>query len=130
MPSALPQADLQKRLYAAVLSDVLDGMGLREQAMKPFIRPLDEASVLFGRARTGLSMPVYEVWEGENPYEVGKSPRSLTSGRPNVSREKPSFHSINLTCIGWGDSIVDSCREHCKVAPSLLAMVRPVGHAR
>jgi regulator of RNase E activity RraA len=71
MPSAVPiQADLQKRLYAAVLSDVLDGMGLRDQAMKPFIRPLDEESVLFGRARTGLYMPVYEVREGENPYEV------------------------------------------------------------
>ena len=71
MPSAIPiQADLQKRLYAAVLSDVLDGMGLRDQAMKPFIRPLDEESVLFGRARTGLYMPVYEVREGENPYEV------------------------------------------------------------
>src|SRR5688500_18844439 len=70
MPNAMPEADLQKRLYAAVLSDVLDGMGLREQAMKPFIRPLDEASVLFGRARTGLYMPVYEVREGENPYEV------------------------------------------------------------
>jgi 4-hydroxy-4-methyl-2-oxoglutarate aldolase len=71
MSSAIPiPPDLQKRLYAAVLSDVLDGMGLREQAMRPFIRPLDEASVLFGRARTGLYMPVYEVREGENPYEV------------------------------------------------------------
>jgi 4-hydroxy-4-methyl-2-oxoglutarate aldolase len=71
MPAPAPiPPDLQKRLYAAVLSDVLDGMGLREQAMKPFVRPLDEASVLFGRARTGLYMPVYEVREGENPYEV------------------------------------------------------------
>src|SRR5215217_5943086 len=71
MPAPAPvPTDLQKRLYAAVLSDVLDGMGLREQAMKSFVRPLDEASVLFGRARTGLYMPVYEVREGENPYEV------------------------------------------------------------
>src|SRR5215213_3844099 len=71
MPAPAPiPPDLQKRLYAAVLSDVLDGMGLREQAMKPFVRPLDEDSVLFGRARTGLYMPVYEVREGENPYEI------------------------------------------------------------
>ncbi|WP_246736419.1 RraA family protein [Enterovirga aerilata] len=62
--------DVHRRLYAAVLSDVLDGMGLREQAMRPFVRPLDEASLLFGRARTGLYMPVYTVREGENPYEV------------------------------------------------------------
>jgi regulator of RNase E activity RraA len=62
--------DLHQRLYAAVLSDVLDGMGWREQAMRPFVRPLDDASVLFGRARTGLYMPVYDVRPGENPYEV------------------------------------------------------------
>jgi regulator of RNase E activity RraA len=34
------------------------------------VRPLDEASLLFGRARTGLYMPVYSVREGENPYDV------------------------------------------------------------
>ena len=62
--------DVQKRLYAAVLSDVLDGMGLRGQAMRPFVRPLDEDLILFGRARTGLYMPVYSVREGENPYDV------------------------------------------------------------
>ncbi|WP_460452362.1 RraA family protein [Alsobacter sp. SYSU BS001988] len=63
-------AELGRRLYAAVLSDVLDGMGLRDQAMRPFVRPLDENLTLFGRARTGLYMPVYHVREGENPYDV------------------------------------------------------------
>ncbi len=66
----MPPGDFHTRLYAAVLSDVLDGMGFREQAMRPFVRPLDEASLLFGRARTGLYMPVYSVREGENPYDV------------------------------------------------------------
>jgi len=58
------------RLYAAVLSDVLDGLGLMDQAMRPFVRPLDEASILFGRARTGLYMPCYHVEPGHNPYAV------------------------------------------------------------
>lgn len=57
-------------LSAAVLSDVMDGLGLTHQAMKPFVRPLDDRLVLAGRARTGLYMPVYAVREGENPYEV------------------------------------------------------------
>ena len=57
-------------LSAAILSDVLDSLGLMGQAMRPFIRPLDESSVLIGRARTGLYMPVYETRPGENPYEV------------------------------------------------------------
>ena len=54
----------------AVLSDVMDSLGLSDQAMKPFVRPLDESLALCGRARTGLYMPVYEAREAENPYEV------------------------------------------------------------
>jgi regulator of RNase E activity RraA len=57
-------------LNAAVLSDVMDGLGLREQAMKPFVRPLDHDLQLIGRARTGLYMPVYQVRDDENPYAV------------------------------------------------------------
>lgn len=57
-------------LYAAVLSDVLDGLGLISQALRPFVRPLDESLVLFGRARTGLYRPVYHVAPGSNPYAV------------------------------------------------------------
>jgi regulator of RNase E activity RraA len=59
-----------EKLYTAVLSDVLDGLGHTEQAMRPFVRPLDESKVLFGRARTGLYMPRYHVQEGHNPYEI------------------------------------------------------------
>ena len=59
-----------RSLSAAILSDVMDSLGLRDQAMKPFMRPLDDASLLVGRARTGLYMPTYTLREGENPYEV------------------------------------------------------------
>src|SRR5258708_26977029 len=48
----------------------MDVLGLMNQAMRPFVRPLDENLVLAGRARTGLYMLAYEVREGENPYEV------------------------------------------------------------
>jgi len=58
-------------LNAAVLSDTLDSLGLMQQAMKPFVRPLDDTLQLIGRARTGLYMPVYTApAAGENPYEV------------------------------------------------------------
>lgn len=40
------------KLYSAVLSDALDGAP--RQAMRPFLRPLDDSLVLFGRVRTGL----------------------------------------------------------------------------
>ena len=58
-------------LNTAVLSDTLDSLELMQQAMKPFMRPLDDTLQLIGRARTGLYMPVYAApAAGENPYEV------------------------------------------------------------
>jgi regulator of RNase E activity RraA len=62
--------DQFRDLSAAVLSDVMDVLGLMNQAMQPFVRPLDESLVLAGRARTGLYMLAYEVRDGENPYEI------------------------------------------------------------
>ena len=59
-----------RELNAAVLSDVLDSLGLMRQAMQPFMRPLDDELQLIGRARTGLYMPAYEHRAGDNPYEV------------------------------------------------------------
>ena len=59
-----------KDLFTAVLSDVLDGLGHRDQAMPPSIRPLDDERVMVGLARTGLYREVYEVRPGENPYEL------------------------------------------------------------
>lgn len=57
------------QLYSGVISDVLDQLGHWEHAMAPSLRPLDEDLVLFGRARTGLYMAVWEVEAGINPYE-------------------------------------------------------------
>lgn len=63
-------ADCRTRLSTALLSDVLDGMGWREQVLGRAIRPLDDGHVLAGRARTALFMDIYEVVEGENPYAM------------------------------------------------------------
>lgn len=64
------ETDAMQGLSAAILSDIMDSLGLGRRAMAPFVRPLDEALVLVGRARTGLYMPAYSVRDGENPYEV------------------------------------------------------------
>jgi regulator of RNase E activity RraA len=69
-PALPPLADLAATLYTAVLSDVLDEAGFMDQALKPFVRPLDEASVLCGFARTGLYRKVYHVEPARNPYEI------------------------------------------------------------
>src|SRR5713226_662282 len=61
---------IRAKLFTAVLSDTLDSLGYRHQAMRPSIRPLDEALVLVGRARTGFYMEVFHVAPDENPYEL------------------------------------------------------------
>jgi regulator of RNase E activity RraA len=59
-----------EQLYAAALSDSLDAVGVRDQAMRPQIRPLDEQLKFCGRARTGIYMETAHVEEHENPYEL------------------------------------------------------------
>jgi regulator of RNase E activity RraA len=61
---------IRDTLYVAVLSDVLDEVGHRNQALPPRIRPLDESLVMAGFARTGLYRDVYHVAPGVNPYEL------------------------------------------------------------
>jgi 4-hydroxy-4-methyl-2-oxoglutarate aldolase len=61
---------IARDLYTAVLSDVLDELGYRDQAMPPSIRPLDDDLVMAGRARTGIYREVYSVVPGDNPYAL------------------------------------------------------------
>jgi len=85
----------RSRLFTAVLSDTLDSLGRREQAMRPGIRPLDEALTMVGRARTGLYASVYHVAEGENPYALeialiddlkpGEIPVLACQGSPRIA---------------------------------------------
>ena len=120
-------AEIKSTLYSAVLSDVLDEFGFREQAMRPFIRPLDETAVLFGRARTGLYMATYQVAEGENPYEVEIA---------LVDDLKPGDIAV-LACGGptdriapWGELL--STASKCRGAEGCITdgLVRDIKHIR
>ena len=54
---------MARNLYVAVISDMLDGLGLRNQVMRPTVRPIDpsQAPVLVGRAATVVVAPQFEV---------------------------------------------------------------------
>ncbi len=114
-------------LSAAVLSDVMDSIGLVARAMKPFVRPLDESLVAFGRARTGLYMPVYSVREGENPYEVEMA---------LVDDLKPG-DVVVLACDGptdriapWGELLSTACVARGAAACVTDGLVRDVKQIR
>ncbi|MCC6262155.1 MAG: RraA family protein [Bryobacterales bacterium] len=59
---------VEKNLYTAVLSDSLDELGYRDQAMRETIRPLMPDAVFAGWARTILCVDVYHIQE--NPYDI------------------------------------------------------------
>lgn len=63
---ALDFARAEQKLYSAVIADILDDFGFREQALDPAIRPVDPSFKLVGRALTVLATDVYEV--REDPY--------------------------------------------------------------
>jgi regulator of RNase E activity RraA len=68
LPALLRQ--VRETFFVSLISDVLDGLGYRDQALPARIRPLDEEAVLFGRARTGLYRDVYEPPTDRNPYAL------------------------------------------------------------
>ncbi len=114
-------------LYAAVLCDTLDSLGLCNQAMRPFVRPLDESLVLCGRARTGLYMPVWEVRADENPYAVEIA---------LVDDLKPGEVAV-LACGGpteriapWGELLTTAARARGAVGCVTDGLVRDVRHIR
>lgn len=59
---------VERNLYTAVLSDALDELGFRQQAMRETLRPLSPEFVFAGWARTIVCMDVYH--KCENPYEM------------------------------------------------------------
>lgn len=59
---------LAAELFSGVLSDVLDSLGYREQAMTADIRPVWQGAVVVGRAHTILSSDIYHT--PDDPYAM------------------------------------------------------------
>lgn len=60
--------DLKKVLYSAVIADILDDLGIRNNAFDYGLRPLREDMTMMGRAFTILATDVYE--EPKSPYKL------------------------------------------------------------
>lgn len=114
--------DIRARLFAALLSDVLDGLGHMNQALPPAIRPLDDASVMVGRARTALFMDVYEVRPDENPYE--NEIRLIDSLRPD---EIPVFACGRTGRIApWGELLSTAAKVRGAAGALMDGLVRDI----
>ena len=129
---------MKEMLYTAVVSDVLDSVGFRNQAMRHDIRPLHPDFVVVGRARTAYWIEEYKV--RDNPYlnEI----EMIDSLRPG----DVSVHSTDLTwnIAPWGEllstaskmrgstgAIVDACTRDVKMIiemgfPVFTRAIRPL----
>lgn len=58
---------MERSLNSSVVSDILDQLGYRNQAMRADINPVWPGAIVAGRAHTLLSVDIFE--EKENPYE-------------------------------------------------------------
>lgn len=63
-----PLSDIETKLYSAVLSDILDDLGYRHQALSFHLRPLDSSLKLVGRAFTVLAAEVFDI--PDEPYKL------------------------------------------------------------
>ena len=117
-----PLADIRRDLFASVLSDCLDAVGLMDQALPARIRPLDEASVMVGRARTAQFMEVERHEPGTNPYELEIALiDSLGTG------EIPVFACANPARIApWGELLSTAAQARGAAGALMDGAVRDI----
>jgi 4-hydroxy-4-methyl-2-oxoglutarate aldolase len=120
-------SELLKTLYTAVLSDTLDELGHSNQALRPFVRPLDETSSFIGRARTGLYANAYSVLAGENPYELEiRLVDDLKPGDVAVI----ACHGPTDRMAPWGELLTTAAMARGAVGCVTDGLVRDVRHIR
>jgi regulator of RNase E activity RraA len=98
--------EVRRTLFTSLLSDCLDAVGVMDQALPARIRPLDEVSVMVGRARTAAFMEVYHHEAGSNPYELEIA--LIDSLQPG---EVPVFACSNPARVApWGELLTTAAR--------------------
>jgi 4-hydroxy-4-methyl-2-oxoglutarate aldolase len=90
-------------LYAAVVADVLDGLGFRNQALPAHIRPLTPAKKVYGRVFTAKAVTVHEI-----PAEPYKLEIAAVEGM-----ERGDVLVVDAgddtTCGFWGELLTTAC---------------------
>ena len=91
------------QLYTAVVSDVLDSLGYRQQVLPPQIRPLTGARRIYGRAFTIHAKVVHEI--PAEPYKLEiEAVDAAKAGEVLVADvEDPA------SCGFWGELLTTAC---------------------
>lgn len=95
---------LKELLYSAVISDVLDEYGFRNQTLDPGLMPLDESIVLLGRAFTVIASEVAQI--PDEPYKLQmQATDEVKAGEVFVVQA-----SSSTKAAFWGELLSTACR--------------------
>lgn len=95
---------LEDSLYSAVISDILDDLGYREQTMDPALRPLSLTGSISGRAFTVQAMEVDRI--PEQPYRLQME--AVDSMKPGDLFTVSAQHTAGAAF--WGELLSIACR--------------------
>ena len=84
------------RLYAAVVSDILDDLGHRDHTLDPAIRPLRRGAVIAGPASPFVVTEVHRIPEEPYTGEIG----ALDDIRPDLLALFGHFVVLSLLAVG------------------------------
>src|SRR5690348_12126696 len=114
------------RLYAAVVSDILDDLGHRDHTLDPAIRPLSRGEVIAGPANPFLVTEVHQI--PAEPYAGEIS--ALDDIRPGEVILVAAGGSVRAAC--WGELFSTAARArgargtvvdgYCRDARSITAL--------
>jgi regulator of RNase E activity RraA len=113
-------AHIETSLYTAVISDSLDELGLRDQAMRKEMRPLDPSFRFAGWARTVKCVDVLEVSENSYAVEI-EAVDSLLTGEVAVVSTGDSERNAP-----WGELLSTASRARGARGAVIGGMVRDV----
>jgi 4-hydroxy-4-methyl-2-oxoglutarate aldolase len=118
------------RLYAAVVSDILDDLGHRHHALDPAIRPLGHGAVIAGPANPFLVTEAHQIPTEPYTGEIG----ALDDIRPGEVILVAAGGSARAAC--WGELFSTAARArgargtlidgYCRDARSITALGYPV----
>jgi regulator of RNase E activity RraA len=110
----------EKNLYTAVVSDSLDQLGVRNQAMREYIRPLYPSCKAAGWARTILCSDLYHI--PEDPYGIEiEAVDSLLPGEIAVVGTQKSLRNAP-----WGELLSTASKARGARGAIIDGLVRDV----
>ena len=110
----------EKNLYTAVVSDSLDQLGVRNQAMREYLRPLYASCKVAGWARTMSCSDLYHI--PEDPYSIEiEAVDSLLPGEVAVVGTQKSIRNAP-----WGELLSTAARARGARGAIVDGLVRDV----